>query len=449
VGVHAQNDSVMMANLYRKALTDGKCYQALDYLSNKIGGRLSGSPQSYQAIHWAEKTMKEFGFDSVWLQPCMVPHWVRGAKEKGIAIIYKTNKNLEIPKKLETHICALGGSVATPKGGIMAPVVMVDSIQDLQKLGRKAIEGKIVFFNRRMDEAQINTFDAYGRAVDQRWAGPSEAARYGAVATICRSMEVGISKHPHTGSMRYIDSLPKIPCAAISTYDAEELGKYIKEGMGVSFEIEMHCQTLADTLSYSVVGELKGTEHPEEIILVGGHLDAWDNGDGAHDDGAGVVQSMEVLRLFKASGIKPKRTLRAVLFMNEENGLRGGKKYAELAKENHEKHICAIETDAGGHTPRGFGLTSDSAKYQKLLSWAPLFKPYHIYEFEPHGGGADIGPLKEQGVPLMAYMPDSQRYFDYHHTEIDKFENVNKRELEMGSATMAIFVWLLSAHGWE
>jgi len=240
----------------------------------------------------------------------------------------------------------------------------------------------------------------------------------------------------------------KIPAAAISTRDAERLSALLKTDPNLKFYMRMTPQTLPDVLSYNVIGEIKGTEKPDEIIVVGGHLDSWDVGEGAHDDGTGIVQSMEVLRLFKEMGIKPKRTIRAVLFMNEENGLRGGRKYAEEAKAKGEVHIAAIESDAGGFTPRGFGIDGNDDQYAKVLTWKPLLVPYGLHDLSRGGGGADIGPLKGQGtVALIGFKPDSQRYFDYHHTEIDTFETVNRREMQLGAASMASLVYLISQYG--
>jgi len=435
------NDSITIAHIYHAALTKGQCYENLGQLCAKVGGRLSGSPQANKAVELMEHLMKEqHGFDSVWLQPVMVPHWVRGKKES--AAVFHPHLGY-----MKLNIIALGGSVATPEGGLKAEIVMVDSVADLAKLGEEKIKGKIVFFNRPMDPAKIFTFEAYGGAVDQRWAGPSIAAKYGAVGTICRSMEVGLSDHPHTGAMRYDSLYNKIPCAAISTNDAEKLSKWLRTSPNIKLHMQMHCETLPDVLSYNVVGEIKGTEKPQEMIIVGGHLDSWDNGDGAQDDGAGCVQSMEVANIYKHLNLKPKRTIRVVLFMNEENGLRGGRKYAELAKENKEKHIAAIETDEGGFTPRGFNATCDSSQWKVLYSWAHLFKPYWVNEWQTGGGGADIGPLRDQGVALIGFIPDPQRYFDFHHTDIDQFKYVNKRELELGSATISSLIWLLSEYG--
>lgn len=434
-------DSVIIKQLYITALSNSQCYSNLDYLANKIGGRLAGSPQAQKAVEWATKAMKEAGCDTVFLQECMVPHWVRGAKEIGRV---QTGSQSEL-----MNICALGGSIGTPKEGLTAPVIEVKSIEELYKLGTEKIKGKIVFFNRPFDPTEVNPFHAYGKAVDQRWEGPSVAAKFGAVATICRSMTPSINDVPHTGSMVYlVDSIPqKIPACAISTMGAEKLNEILVKNKQVNFFLKMNCETLPDEKSYNVVGEIKGTEHPEEIIVVGGHLDSWETGDGAHDDGAGVVQSMEVLHLMKALGIRPKRTIRAVAFMNEENGLRGGKKYAELAKLNKEKHILAIESDRGGLTPRGFSFSGDEEKLEKLKKWKPLLEPYGLYDFNHDGGGSDIGPLEKMGVPVMELTPDPQRYFDFHHTPNDIFINVNKRELELGAASLGALIYLVNEYG--
>jgi carboxypeptidase Q len=436
-----KQDSLLVRKIYTEALTKGECYSNLEFLSTRIGGRLSGSVQAQMAVDWVREAMKKTGSDSVFLQECMVPHWQRGEKES--ALVKRTNG-----QELKMAVCALGGSVATPAEGITASVIEVHQTKELAELGEQRIKGKIVFFNRPFDNADIDPFDAYGKAVDQRWEGPSMAAKYGAVATICRSMTNGISEFPHTGSMSYSDSVKvKVPACAISTADAEKLSSLLKTEKDLRFFLQMSCKTLPDEKSYNVVAELKGWEYPEEIILVGGHLDSWDTGQGAQDDGAGVVQAMEVIRILKSLGIKPRRTIRAVAFMNEENGLRGGRKYAELASLNKEKHLLAIETDRGGFSPRGFTFTGTPAKRQLLLKWKPLFEPYGVYEFSKEGGGADTSPLEKSGVPVMELLPDPQRYFDYHHSAADLFTNVNKRELEMGAGTLAALVYLVSEHG--
>lgn len=433
------SDSAMIRSIYDHALTRSKCYENLEYLSNTIGPRLSGSAQAERAVIYSKKLMEEYGFDRVFLQEVMVPHWVRGAKEEA----YFISAN----KKETVQICALGGSVATPAKGIKAPVIEVKSQEELEKLGKEAVAGKIVFFNRPMDPRHIETFNAYSTAVDQRSRGAIWAAKMGAVGVIVRSMTLSIHRAPHTGSMRYEDGVTKIPAAAISTYDADLLSAQLKKRTVTEFWFKQSCQTLPDVLSYNVIGEIKGSEFPDEIIVVGGHLDSWDLGTGAHDDGAGCVQSVEVLRTFKELGIKPKHTLRAVLFMNEENGVKGGLKYAELAKENGEKHLAAIETDAGGFTPRGFSIEAEQKVVSKIRGWRSLLEPYGLGDIRAGWSGVDISPLKPQGPALIGFMPDSQRYFDVHHAATDTFDAVNKRELELGAASMAALVYLIDTYG--
>ena len=338
------------------------------------------------------------------------------------------------------------GTVTT---GISAQVVEVIKLSDLAGLGEAAVKGKIVFFNRPMDPKQIQTFSAYGGAGDQRRAGPSEAAKYGAIGVVVRSLGSNLEDYPHTGSTAYREGVAKIPALAISTRHADVLSAALKADKDLKFYMEAHCETLPDAPSFNVVGEIKGSEFPKEIIVVGGHLDSWDLAQGAHDDGAGCVQSIEVLRVLKAMGYKPKRTIRAVMFMNEENGLRGGRKYAELAKANKENHMAAIESDRGGFTPRGFTLGGKTPEIQKtfIKSWKPLLEPYGLSDFSGTGGGADIGPLEEQGTTVIGFLPDSQRYFDYHHTPADTFDKVSNRELELGAASMAALVYLIDKNG--
>ena len=441
VPVWGQTDESMIKKIFDEALSQGHSYAMLEQLTREAGPRLSGSPGAAAGVEWSRQVMQQYGFDSVWLQPVMVPHWVRGLKEVG---------RITNSKKLgaiSVNICALGGSVGTGDDGLLAQVVEVKNFDELRQLGTKNIQGKIVFFNRPMDPTRINTFGAYGGAVDQRSSGASEAAKYGAVGVVVRSMGSNLEEYPHTGGMRYAPNIAQIPAVAIATRHADWLSQLLREDKGLQFYMETHCQTLPDAPSFNVVGEIKGSEFPEEIIVVGGHLDSWDLGEGAHDDGAGCVQSIEVLRLFKALGYKPKRTIRAVMFMNEENGLRGGLKYAELADKNKEKHLAAIESDRGGFTPRGFTIGADDKTRSKIQAWKPLLEPYGLSDFSQEGGGADIGPLAQQGVTLLGFLPDSQRYFDYHHTPEDTFDKVNKRELEMGAASMAAMAYLLDQHG--
>jgi len=434
------SDEGTIKQLFDEALSKGKSYEMLYDLSVNIGPRLSGSPGAAASVEWSRHMMEDFGFDSVWLQPVMVPHWVRGMKEIG-------RINSKKMGTVEVNVCSLGGSVGTGPSGIAASVVEVKSFDELKSLGTKGVQGKIVFFNRPMDPTKINTFSAYGGAVEQRASGASEAAKYGAVAVLVRSMGSNLEDYPHTGSMRYAPNIVKIPALAISTRQAELLSKLLKDEKDVQFYMENHSVTLEDAPSFNVVGEIRGREFPKEIIVVGGHLDSWDLGQGAHDDGAGCVQSIEVLRLFNAIGYKPKRTIRAVMFMNEENGLRGGIKYAELAEKNKENHIAAIESDRGGFVPRGFTVPSEEKAKAKVRSWKPLLEPYGLSDFSQEGGGADIGPLANQGVALIGFLPDSQRYFNYHHTAEDTIDKVDKRELELGAASMAALVYLIDKYG--
>ena len=441
-GFSQNNDQEQIKKIYDAALTQGKGYDWLNYLSNQIGGRLSGSIQAQQAVNYTKSQLDSLGLDKVWLQPVMVPKWVRGTPEFAY---FETTPGITT----NVAICALGGSVPTPPTGIKANIIEVDGIEELATLGKDKIQGKIVFFNKPMDPTQINTFSAYSNCVDQRYSGALEASKFGALGVIVRSMNLRLDNFPHTGSMGYGDQsiAERIPAAAISTNAADLLSTSLRLNPEINFYFKQNCKQFEDVESYNVIGEIKGSSKPEEIIVVGGHLDSWDLGDGSHDDGAGCVQSMEVLNLFKKTGYTPKRTIRVVLFMNEENGLRGGTKYAEVAEASKEKHIFALESDSGGFTPRGFTFDSSDKNFDKIKSWKPLFEPYLVHYFEKGGSGADIGPLKKDGLVLAGLRPDSQRYFDYHHAENDTFEHVNKRELELGSAAMASLIYLVDSYG--
>lgn len=433
-------DSEIVGKIFTYCLEQGKSYERLRYLSDSIGHRLSGSANAEKAVKWSLATMKEIGNGSCYLQEVMVPVWVRNEKERLEMLTAKGKSKL--------NVFSLGGSVATRPGGLTAGVVEVKSFEELEQLGREKIEGKMVFFNVPMKQRFYHTFEAYGDVGKYRWAGAQNAAKYGAVASITRSLTLALDDNPHTGGMGYVDSIPKIPACAISTMGAEKLSKALAQNPSLKLELEMNCETRPDQLSHNVIAEIRGSEFPDEIIVVGAHLDSWDKGDGAHDDGAGCVQSMEVLNIFKDLGLQPKRTVRVVLFMNEENGVRGGKKYAEEAKAKGEKHIAAIESDAGGFTPAGFSSTCiDDSKRVWFRQWRDLFKPYAIFQWDGDGGGVDIGPLKEQGTLLIGLRPDSQRYFDYHHTDIDTFDKVNRRELHLGAGAIASMAWLLSEYG--
>jgi hypothetical protein len=436
---HNQPYLEIARQITRAALAEGRAYHLLAELTSH-GPRLSGSPQAAAAVEWSRQTMMQLGFDNVRLQEAMVPHWVRGPIEEA-AIINSTTMGT-----VPLTVCALGGSIATPEMGLVAEVIEVKSFDELKALGTKAA-GKIIFFNRPMDAGKINTFEAYGGAVNQRGSGAIEAAKAGGVAALVRSMTTRLDDVPHTGGMGYQDGVLKVPAAAISTMDANLLSQIIAQEKSVRVRLKLTCQTLPDAPSANVLGEITGIEKPEEIIVVGGHLDSWDKGTGAHDDGAGCVQSIEVLRLLKALNLKPKRTIRAVMFMNEENGLRGGIEYARRANESNAQHLAAIESDRGGFAPRGFSVEANDSKFSRLASWADLFKELGADNIFRGGSGADISPLVRQGVPGIGFVPESQRYFDFHHSDNDVIAGVNERELNLGAAAMAILCYVIAQEG--
>lgn len=434
-------DSAMFKRIADDVFTNSTAYENLRILCKKVGPRLSGSPQAAAAVQETYKMMKAMGADTVYLQECMVPHWVRGAKESALLVDAKG-------KTVSLNICALGNSVGTGKQGIKAEVIEVRSFKELETLGVAGVKGKIVFYNFPMNPTNVETFRSYGEAGQFRGRGPAMAAKYGAVGAMVRSLASNIDDYPHTGTTTYNDSFPKIPAIAVSTRHAEFVSAELKKNKTMQLYFRTECEMLPDVKSHNVIAEIRGTEFPNEIITVGGHLDSWDLAEGAHDDGAGCIQSMEIIRVYKKLGIKPKRTIRVVMFMNEENGLRGGRKYAEVAAtEKDKKFIFALESDAGGFTPRAFGFTAESQVLAKLRNWVPLFKPYGVYEFADGGGGADIGPLRPLGTTLSGLRPDSQRYFDHHHAANDTFEMVSKRELELGAINMVLLLYVVDQYG--
>lgn len=436
------DDSVFIKRLSDHILSKGQAYEDLRYLTKQIGSRLSGSAGMYKAEAWGVRTLQEAGADSAYRQECLVPHWTRGGKDAAFAV---TKANAKSAGRKSLDVLALGNSVGTGKP-LTRPVVEVRSFGDLEAR-KDAARDKIVFYNVPFNDAYVHTFLAYRDAVPYRGQGASRAAKFGAAAVIVRSMSHSTDNFPHTGSLNYNDSFAKIPAVAVGLRDADWLSAELKKGP-VSVTLHTRGRFLPDTPGHNVIGELRGTEFPNEFITVGGHLDSWDAGEGAHDDGAGCVQTVEILRALKALGYKPKRTLRFVLFANEENGLRGGNKYAEVAKAKGEKHIFALESDAGGFTPRGFGITGSDDQYRKALAWQPLLAPYGAGVFSRGGGGADIGPLaRTQGTATGGLVPDSQRYFDFHHARNDVFEAVNKRELQLGAVNMAALVYLVDKYG--
>lgn len=436
-------DAWMLKKIYSNTLTLGKSYDWLRALTSKAPGRLAGSPASLAAVELTRQIMDTLGLDRVYLQACTVPHWVRGDQE----IVRIVNSPFIGTHDLQA--LSLGNSTGSGISGLTAEVIEVFSLDTLEKMGAALISGKIVFFNRPMDVTQLRTFAAYGGAVDQRGRGPALAAKYGAAAALVRSMTTSLDDLPHTGATIFQPGEKSIPALAISTNSADLLSLELKKGK-VQVYVRNTCRMLADLRSYNVIGEIKGSQYPNEIIGIGGHLDSWDVAEGAHDDGAGCVQSIEVLAQLKKLNYKAKRTIRAIMFMNEENGLGGGLAYADSSNARKEKHLLALESDAGGFTPRGLAFSAEKevfeSYFKKVNGWAGLLEPYDL-KLTTGGGGADIGPLRSQRGLLGSLQPDSQRYFDYHHAATDRFETVNKRELLLGAAAMTSIVYLIDKYG--
>ncbi|MCZ6776194.1 MAG: M20/M25/M40 family metallo-hydrolase [Ignavibacteria bacterium] len=428
------------AKILEIGLREGEAYAMLEELTTKAGHRLSGSAGAAAAVELTRQMMSARDFDNIHLEPIMVPHWIRGPVEEATII------NSQSMGSVPLSICALGRSIATPTDGIVAEVVEVKSFEELRAMDDEA-EGKIVFFNRAFDPTELNTFAAYGGAVDQRSRGAIEAAKVGGVAALVRSMTLAVDDVPHTGAMRYEEGVKKIPAAAVSAMGADLLSDLIRQGESVTVRMKLTCQTLPDVPSANVVGEITGSEKPHEIIVVGGHLDSWDKGAGAHDDGAGCVQAIEVLNLIKKAGLTPKRTIRAVMFMNEENGTRGAKAYPIAPQREGEMHIAAVESDRGGFAPRGFTVQADSIVLEKVQRWKHIFEKIDAGRIIAGYGGVDISPLVKDGVPGFGLLPENHRYFDYHHSDHDTIDKVHPRELEMGAIVEAILCYLISEEG--
>lgn len=426
---------------FTEALANGKAYHQLRALVSQNPGRLSGSKSLERAVIWSERLLSSMQLDRVYKQDVLVPHWSRGARES-VRLLPSRGPAATLAAT------ALGGSGPAPKNGVISEVVEVRLLDELAALGPERVAGKIVFFNRPLDPAHFITGAAYGGAVDQRSRGPAAAARLGAVGALTRSLTLAQDDIPHTGNTSYPPATPKIPAAALSTLAADRLSAALAADPALRVEIKIHSEWLPDAPSHNVIGEIRGSEFPNEIILVGGHLDSWDIAPGAHDDGAGVVQSIEVLRLFQVLGIKPRHTLRCVLFTNEENGLTGATTYASSARDSGERHIFAIESDNGGFAPNGFEFGSTQGQpHLRAARWRSLFEPWGLWHFRKGAAGADVAPLMLQGVTVAEITPDSQRYFDYHHTANDTIDKVNPRELHLGAAGLAALIWLVDTQG--
>ncbi|SHF85673.1 M20/M25/M40 family metallo-hydrolase [Chryseobacterium sp. OV279] len=429
----SKEDSIQFSKISTEILNNGKGYTELRDLSKNIGHRLSGSAAYDKAVKWAEQKLRDAGADKVWLQEVMVPVWTRGKESLQIKTADGKWKNLKM--------LSLGNSEGTGGKDVSGEIIIVKSMEEYDKLSSDQVKDKIVFFNYPFSQSFVETFRGYGDAAKYRVTAASLTAKKGGKFAIVRSLSSAFDDVPHTGAMRYEDKVLKIPAIAIGSTTADELEALLKT-QKITAKLNSNCGMKGEKLSHSVIGEITGKKD-QSVIVVGGHLDSWDVGEGAHDDGAGIVQSIEVLRTFKKLGLKNNHTIRVVCFANEENGVKGGIQYGKTVKEKNEKHIFALESDAGGFAPRGIALEMDDQKRNQIKSWAGLFLPYGVYNFEGRYSGTDIYPLHDMGVPTAELVPDSQRYFDIHHTEEDTFEKVNRRELLLGATAMTQMVYMI------
>ncbi|MCF8368695.1 MAG: M28 family peptidase [Bacteroidales bacterium] len=430
-------DEITLRQIFDNVLESDVAYNNLAYLCHETPGRLLGSDESIAAIDYMKSYFETLGADSVFLQEFKTPAWK--CRSTAVSIIKKD-------KKIRLRADALGPSPATTDEGIIANVIEVQGLEELKKLGEEAVSGKIVFYNRPVNRKLVNTFRVYGSAIDQRYYGPALAAELGAVGVLVRSVSTRTDTFPHTGSTQFEEK--KIPCAAISTVDADILSQHIKENKDLQLSIRIDAEDLPEITSYNLIADIKGSEFPEEYIVVGGHIDAWFNSPGAHDDGIGCVQSADVLRIFKELGLKNKRTIRAIMFMDEELYQSGGNAYAQYSEINNIKNYIALEADAGGFTPEGFTVDASDSIYSIISGFKGLLEPYGIHYIKKGGSGVDINPLKKSGVPLMGYRTDSQRYMDIHHSAWDSFDKVSIRELQLGSGCMAGILFLVDKYGY-
>lgn len=428
-----KEDSIQFSKISTEILNNGKGYTELKDLTKNIGNRLSGSEAYEKSVKWAEQKLKDAGADKVWLQEVMIPVWERGKESLQIKTANGSWKGLKM--------LSLGNSEGTGGKDVSGEIIMVKSMEEYEKLPPEKVKDKIIFFNYPFSQSFVETFRGYGDAAKYRTTAASLTAKKGGKFAIVRSLSSAFDDVPHTGAMRYEDKVNKIPAVAIGNTTADELEILLKS-QKITAKLNSNCGMKGEKLSHSVIGEITGKKD-KSVIVVGGHLDSWDVGEGAHDDGAGIVQSIEVLRTFKKLGIKNNHTIRVVCFANEENGVKGGIQYGKTAKENNEKHLFALESDAGGFTPRGISLEMDDAKRSQIKGWSGLFVPYGVYNFEGKYSGTDIYPLHDMGIPTAELVPDSQRYFDIHHTEEDTFEKVNRRELLLGAVAMTQMIYMI------
>jgi carboxypeptidase Q len=426
VGAQPLNESHrdVAQRLVAAALNDSDGYAKLAWLCDRIGPRLSGSPALEKAVAWAAGQMKKDGLVNVVTPLVMVPHWVRG--REGLRVVE--------PFEREIPMLGLGDSIGTPKEGITAEVIVVGSFDELDKLGREKVAGKIVVYNV--------PYAGYGKTVGYRVAGASRAAKLGAVAALVRSVTPVSLRSPHTGQMEYSPADPKVPTAAITIEDALMFQRLADSGTTVKVHLEMEAQKLPDAASANVIGEIPGREKPEEIVLIGGHLDSWDVGQGAQDDGSGVVASMEAAALIRKLGLQPRRTIRVVAFTNEENGMRGGIAYREWAGDSVKKHVAAIEMDGGAEKPLGFGV--NAKLYDRAVEIAKLLEPIGAGMITKGGGGADISAIMRDGVPGIGEHTAGTHYFDWHHSMADTLDKVDPKDFQLNVAAMAVMAYLLA-----
>jgi len=408
------------------ALADSEGYNRLAYLCYRIGPRLSGSPGLEKAIAWSVEQMKAAGLSNVRTIPAKVPHWERG----------RESATMVAPYEKPLHMLGLGMSIGTASGGITADVVTVNTFDDLAKLGREKIQGKIVLYNEE--------YRGYGPTRVYRSSGASRAAAYGAVAALVRSATPLAMQIPHTGEMNYDESQPKIPAAAVSPEDAMMMAWLTAGGVPVKVHLEMQARSLPDADSADVIGEIPGREHPEEVVVMGGHIDSWDVRQGAQDDGASIVACLQAVALMKKLGLQPRRTIRVAFWVNEENGGRGGVAYREFVGTQIKNQAAAIEMDGGAEAPRGFGASVDAASMELLQQIGKLLERVNAGEITAGGGGSDIGPLMRDGVPGLGERTVGTHYFDWHHTEADTLDKVNPEDFRKNVAALAVMGYVLA-----
>jgi carboxypeptidase Q len=440
----AQSDEQVIANIFRENLFNGHAYDNLEYLSKEIGNRINGSPQLAAAIEYTRQLMLGYRFDTVYLQPVMVPNWKRGDRE-----IVKIVNSRSLGNTM-LHCISFGNSVGTGPEGLTGRIVEFSSLEALQNSEKGQLKGRIAFLNKAMDPGEFNLFKAYEENLGMRRNGASIAAEKGALAVIVRSLSMGIDHYSHTGQMSYSDPDNKIPALAIGNAEADLLGSLLVKEPETELYIETYCETYDDVLSYNVIGEIRGREFPDELIVVGGHIDSWDVGEGAHDDGAGCIQSIEVGRTLKALTIDPRHTVRMVLWVDEENKQSGALEYAKQCADNHVKHIAAIESDAGGYLPLGFYIDTDNdTALKKVGSWMEYFRPYEMFQLVEGYAGVDISPLKDAEILMLGLKTNIQQYGSIFHSEKDVFERVDRRELALGAAAMTSMVYLIDRYARE